>query len=105
MANYLDISLRQNSKNFIRNSSFSEGIAYARGFVEGAESYVRGHTSATDSLLDEIVAQNFGGLFNMDFGSKYDKIEEKEQIKKNIKLANKLINFCIKHFNDYKPEL
>ena len=31
--------------------------------------------------------------------------EEKEQTKKNIKLANKLINFCIRHFNDYKPKL
>jgi len=29
--------------------------------------------------------------------------EEKEQIKKNRKLANRLINFCVKHFNDYKP--
>ncbi len=29
--------------------------------------------------------------------------KEKEQIKKNSKLYLKLINFCIKHFNDYKP--
>ncbi len=27
---------------------------------------------------------------------------EKEQIKSNRKLVNKLIKFCIKHFNDYK---
>mgnify|MGYP001580775598 CR=1 FL=1 len=27
----------------------------------------------------------------------------KEQIKKNIKLLNKLITFCVKHFEDYKP--
>ena len=34
-----------------------------------------------------------------------DTKEEKEQTKNNIKLANKLINFCIKHFNDYEPKL
>ena len=34
-----------------------------------------------------------------------DTKEEKEQIKKNIKLANNLISFCINHFNDYKPKL
>ena len=34
-----------------------------------------------------------------------DTKEEKGQIKKNRKLANKLINFCIKHFNDYKPNI
>ena len=34
-----------------------------------------------------------------------DTKEERKQIKKNIKLANKLINFCIRHFNDYKPKL
>ena len=31
--------------------------------------------------------------------------KEREKIKSNIKLANKLIKFCIKHFNDYKPKL
>ena|SRR3989338_7189129 len=31
--------------------------------------------------------------------------KEKWQIKNNIKLANKLISFCIKHFDDYKPKL
>ena len=31
--------------------------------------------------------------------------EEKQQIKKNTKLANKLIYFCIRHFEDYNPEL
>ncbi len=30
--------------------------------------------------------------------------KEKEQIMENIKLYNKLINFCIKHFNDYEPK-
>ena len=30
--------------------------------------------------------------------------EEKEQINKNIKLANKLISFCVRHFNDYSPK-
>ena len=34
-----------------------------------------------------------------------DTKEEKEQIKKNRKLANKLISFCIKHFSDYKPKI
>ena len=34
-----------------------------------------------------------------------DTKEEKEQTKNNIKLANKLITFCIKHFNDYKPKI
>jgi len=31
--------------------------------------------------------------------------KEKQQITKNRKLYLKLINFCIKHFNDYKPNL
>ena len=31
--------------------------------------------------------------------------EEKEQIRKNRILANKLIDFCIRHFDDYKPKL
>ena len=30
--------------------------------------------------------------------------EEKKQIEKNGKLYSKLIQFCIKHFNDYKPD-
>ena len=34
-----------------------------------------------------------------------DTKKEKQQIKKNIKLYNNLISFCIKRFNDYKPEL
>ena len=29
--------------------------------------------------------------------------KEKEQINKNVKLTNRLINFCIKHFDDYQP--
>ena len=29
--------------------------------------------------------------------------KQKEQIKKNVKLQDKLITFCIKHFNDYQP--
>ena len=31
--------------------------------------------------------------------------KEKEQIKKNRRLYNKLINFCIKHFDEYKPKI
>ncbi len=27
------------------------------------------------------------------------------EINKNLKLVNKLINFCVKHFEDYQPEL
>ncbi|MBI2651747.1 hypothetical protein HYX01_04710, partial [Candidatus Woesearchaeota archaeon] len=34
-----------------------------------------------------------------------DTKEEKQQIKKNRILANNLISFCMKHFNDYKPKL
>jgi len=30
--------------------------------------------------------------------------KEKEQIKKNRRLYNILIKFCIKHFDDYKPD-
>ena len=29
--------------------------------------------------------------------------KEKEQIRNNIKLLNKLIKFCIKHFDNYQP--
>ena len=38
-------------------------------------------------------------------GFKGDTKKEKQQIKKNRILANKLISFCITHFNDYKPKL
>lgn len=31
--------------------------------------------------------------------------KEKKQIEKNAKLYCKLISFCIKHFNDFKPKL
>ena len=30
--------------------------------------------------------------------------KELKQIKKNVKLYNKLIKFCIRHFEDYKPD-
>ena len=30
--------------------------------------------------------------------------KEKQQINKNRKLTNKLIKFCIKHFDDYKAD-
>ncbi|MDO8460300.1 MAG: hypothetical protein Q7S74_04280 [Nanoarchaeota archaeon] len=35
----------------------------------------------------------------------YDNTNKKRarEIKKNWQLAKKLINFCIKHFNDYEP--
>ncbi|MBS3077365.1 hypothetical protein J4233_03770 [Candidatus Pacearchaeota archaeon] len=29
--------------------------------------------------------------------------KEKEQAEKNLELADKLISFCIKHFEDYNP--
>ncbi len=31
--------------------------------------------------------------------------KEKEQIRKNRILASKLIDFCIRHFDDYKPKI
>ena len=31
--------------------------------------------------------------------------KEEQQIDKNVKLTNKLIEFCIKHFDDYKPDV
>ena len=31
--------------------------------------------------------------------------DNKEEIKKNLILVRKLINFCVKHFDDYKPKL
>ncbi len=34
---------------------------------------------------------------------KCDSEKEKLMAKKNVELANKLIELCIKHFNDYKP--
>lgn len=30
-------------------------------------------------------------------------LREKEQIQKNIELRDYLVEFCIKHFNDYNP--
>jgi hypothetical protein len=30
-------------------------------------------------------------------------VKEKEQIQNNIELRDQLIEFCMKHFNDYKP--
>ena len=32
-----------------------------------------------------------------------DNKKEKEQAEKNLELADKLISFCIKHFEDYNP--
>lgn len=29
--------------------------------------------------------------------------KEKDQVKRNIELVEKLIDFCIKHFNDFQP--
>ena len=51
----------------------------------------------------EILDEELEELYLCEFQN--DTKEEKEQIKKNIKLANKLINFSIRHFNDYKPKL
>ncbi len=37
----------------------------------------------------------------------YSKTQQKkkmQQIDKNVKLVNKLIKFCIKHFNDYEHD-
>ncbi len=31
--------------------------------------------------------------------------KELKQIDKNVKLTNKLVKFCIKHFEDYKPNI
>ena len=38
------------------------------------------------------------------FRSQGNTKKEKEQIKQNRKLVEKLINFCIKHFDNYKPK-
>ena len=51
----------------------------------------------------EILDEEFEELCLCKFQN--DAKEEKEQIKNNIKLANKLISFCIKHFDDYKPKI
>ncbi|MBS3151464.1 hypothetical protein J4443_03745 [Candidatus Woesearchaeota archaeon] len=34
---------------------------------------------------------------------KADSKTRRDEVDKNLILANKLIEFCIKHFNDYKP--
>ncbi|MBI2541362.1 hypothetical protein HYV80_01505 [Candidatus Woesearchaeota archaeon] len=34
-----------------------------------------------------------------------DTKEERKQIEENVKLCNKLISFCIRHFSDYRPKL
>jgi len=31
-------------------------------------------------------------------------MEEKEQIQKNRELRDQIVDFCIKHFNDYNPK-
>ena len=36
---------------------------------------------------------------------KGDSKKRREEAKKNLVLVRKLINFCIKHFEDYKPKL
>ena len=65
----------------------SEGIA---GYL-----FNRDYWEILDEELEELCVCEFQN----------DTKEEKEQIKKNRKLANKLIKFCTKHFNDYKPKL
>lgn len=39
------------------------------------------------------------------YSFKSDTKKEKEQVDKNMGLAEKLVEFCVKHFNDYQPEL
>ena len=55
----------------------------------------RDYWEILDEELEELCVSEFQN----------DTKKEKEQIKKNIKLANKLISFCIKHFSDYKPKI
>lgn len=43
------------------------------------------------------------GLSNRDYWEVIDEEHEEIDIYDNRKLVNKLINFCIKHFNDFKP--
>lgn len=49
----------------------------------------------------EIVDENHEELNIFEF--KETTAGEKEKIKNNIKLRDELIEFCIKHFNDYSP--
>lgn len=45
-----------------------------------------------------------GEEITFDYLKEMDK-KEKKQINKNYKLVNKLITFCIKHFNEYNPKV
>lgn len=45
-----------------------------------------------------------GDEITFDYLKGMDK-KEKKQINKNYKLVNKLIAFCLKHFNEYNPKV
>jgi len=51
----------------------------------------------------EVLDEEFEEICVCEFQNSTKK--EKQQIKNNRELANRLIDFCIKHFNDYNPEL
>ena len=53
----------------------------------------RYHWEILDKELEELNIYEFKSMTK----------KEKEQVKKNMELANKLIEFCIKHFNDFQP--
>ena len=46
-----------------------------------------------DEELEELGIYEFKGMSK----------KEKKEVDENVKLYNKLVNFCIKHFNDFKP--
>ena len=46
-----------------------------------------------DEELEEVSTLGFKGMSK----------EEKKEVDRTVKLTNKLIKFCIKHFDDYQP--
>ncbi len=73
-----------------------KGKTYYIGFLDsdGYTGFLKPGWEALDEELEELNIYAFKDTTK----------KELKQIDKNVKLYNQLINFCIRHFNDYKPD-
>ena len=84
-------TLERNFTVIHKNRTYYVSYLNSDGQISGLLN--RFHWEILDEELEEL------NIFDFEDTTK----EEKKEIDKNVKLSNKLINFCIKHFNDYQP--
>jgi hypothetical protein len=81
-------------KNFVvkhKNKTYYVDFMDSDGYISG---FIQPGWQILDEELEELNIYVFNDTTK----------KELKQIKKNLILYNKLINFCIKHFNEYKPD-